>query len=63
MFKFLVQSRYYALQCCREEQVDLIARVFEIRIMEEKHSGSVGHVAGIPLSMYVLHGFSLLLTA
>ena len=53
MFQFLVQSRYHAgIACFRKEPVDLTARVFEIRIMEEKYSGSVGHVTGIAPSTY-----------
>jgi hypothetical protein len=43
--------------CFREEPVGLIARIFEIRIMEEKHSGSVGHVTGIPRSTYMSFSF------
>ena len=58
MFKFLLQSRYHAcIERCREEPVNLIAHVFEIRTMEEKPSGSVGHVTGIPLSMYMVFLF------
>jgi hypothetical protein len=58
MFKLLVQSRYHAcIVCFREESVDPVARVFEIMIMEEKHSGSVGHVKGIPHSTYMSVAF------